>query len=267
MLALALWTVRELQTSRMIPSSLQPIRETNRKGIKTMKFEDYLKNPKLAVATEIYNAKCNSPEEMMELMDAINNERDQFEGDIRKFNICLHNISYCTGRIETWETAFNKRKEFKESHIGKLIEFFISNNNEDAFKAIETEIEASGNPFEVSFREGEDSMRARGVKGEIFGVPASDYFHVGYTQTFYRINYYDIDSDIAYAKKQMDMWQTELQACLDEKHIMCGLHDIEAINLLEEKFNHNDPFKWSDFINDSDYYGIDYEEDYNEYED
>jgi hypothetical protein len=50
-----------------------------------MKFEDYLKNPELAVATEIYNAKCNSPEEMMELLAATQNQAEEFDKEISEF--------------------------------------------------------------------------------------------------------------------------------------------------------------------------------------
>lgn len=50
-----------------------------------MKFADYIINPKLAVATEVYNAKCNSPEEMMKLLEATQNQAEEFNEEISKF--------------------------------------------------------------------------------------------------------------------------------------------------------------------------------------
>lgn len=227
-----------------------------------MKLTKYIKDPEWAVADEIFNAKFESMPDVIDLIRKIDKEKVEFDNAIYQFNRTVHNTKVCLSLIARAEEDLKKRKAFKESHIGKLIQTFIENNTNENLNTIKREIESS-NEFSVYI-----VPEWKPGQGErMYGVPQEAYFHVGYTNTFYPFDNWDIDEDIESTEMEIKNAKDDLNKCLAVKDELYEKYDMVSFAILFDRFEkENGPLEadskwanWSMFVDDDDY---DDDEDY-----
>lgn len=231
-----------------------------------MQLIDYIKYKEIAVATEIYNAKFNSVEDVAALMKKIAEEKADYNGVINKFKTTLYNIKVYMSKLVKRQEDLEKFKRFKNSYIASLLEQFINNNTEDNLEAIKKAIEES-NEFGVHL-----IPEWKPGNGErMYGTPSCAYFHIDYTHTYYTYNTWDIDKDISNAEKGVKLYEEDVQEWIIKKEQMYDEYGIDTLILLFEEFEKdNGPliaeegWWFRDIIyEDDDYEDDDYEDDEN----
>lgn len=196
-----------------------------------MQLKDYIEDNDFAVATEIYNAKFNSVEDVVVLMQKIADEKAKFNDIICEFNHTLYNIKVCLSNLVYYKQRLKSFYEFKNSHIANLIEAFIANNTENGLHAIKEDIERS-NDFDIhiipKWKQG-DGERA-------YGCTYNEYFHIGYTDTYYTFDDWDINEDIQNVQNDIEECEENIQKWLDKKKQMYDEYGFDALILVFSKF-------------------------------
>ena len=196
-----------------------------------MKLIDYIKDVKMATATEIFNAKFKTAEDVAEFLDKLNQEKLQHGAVVKEFNETLYNIKVCLSHIAMRKEQLRKLQEFKVSHIANLIDAFTKNNTDEALDAIRNEISES-NPFGVSvLREWQKGDRERA-----YGLPMCACIVVHYADTFYRYDNFDIDNDIKNAERRVAEAEHDIVEWIEKKSKMYDEHGFDALSLLFDKF-------------------------------
>lgn len=196
-----------------------------------MQLIDYIKDKEIAVATEIYNAKFKSVEDVVAMMKQITEEKENFNGIINEFNTTLYNIKVCLSKLAKRQEDVEKFNRFKNSYIAGLLEQFINNNTEDNLEAIKKAIEQS-NEFGVHL-----IPEWKPGKGErMYGTPSCAYFHIDYTNTYYTYNNWDIDKDVSNAEKGVKLYEEDVQNWIGKKEQMYDEYGFDALTLLFEEF-------------------------------
>ena len=224
-----------------------------------MNFFDYIKNKDLAVASEIYNAKFNSVDDVSSLLNKIKEEESNFDNIIDEFMCTLYNIKVCLSRIAFNKDKLNRLIEFENSHIARLIKDFVSQNTEDKLNTIKSELENS-NDFRIRIV---DKWKPGGGE-RMYGIPYSDFFNVGYTGTFYRFDKFDVDKDIQSVKNYIVGDEAEIQTYIENKNRMYDEYGMKPLMLIFSMFERDNGLtpddKWKDKDTIDHYY--DNEEDY-----
>ena len=196
-----------------------------------MNLAEYIKDPEWAAAREIFNAKFESIVDAIDLMRKINEEKAKFNAIIYQFNKTIYNTKVCLSLIALEEENLRKRKSFKESHIAKLIQTFIENNTNENLDAIKKEIELS-NEFDIHI-----IPEWKPGNGErMYGVPQNAHFAIGYTNTFYPFDHWDIDEDIANTETEIENAKDDLNECLSVKDELYDKYGITPFAILLERF-------------------------------
>lgn len=193
-----------------------------------MKLIDYMRDPNVAEATEIYNAKFNSVEDVIALQKQISEEKAEFNVIIGKLNTILYNIKVGMSKIAYDTNRQTKLEEFKDSDIGKLIQTFIENNTPENMDAIRKSIEQSNDFGVVIVPEWKPGDGER-----MYGVPSCAHIHVGYTNTFYRFDNWDIDNDIQNIEDDIAETESAMSEFFKEKDEM---HDKYGLDVLMQAF-------------------------------
>lgn len=184
-----------------------------------MTLKDYVENPQLAIAREIYNNKCNSFEEFVSFLRRIDEEMYKLTETMEQITIMFYGIKGSAERAEYCENQHRKLNEFAQSRIGSLITEYTNNSTEELFNEIKKEIEVTGNPF--------------GVK--LLGIGEGLELYLGDKEPYHITGDYNIDKAIDDAKDDAAFWRKEEQECIDERENMYNTHDPEVLTLLFEK--------------------------------
>lgn len=196
-----------------------------------MELFDYIKNKDLAVATEIYNAKFESVEDVATLMNKIAEEKIKFNDIIREFNSTLHNIKVSISRLASSQERLKRFNEFKNSHIASLIQSFIENNTDDGLNAIKKEIEKSNN-FGIHII----PAWKHGDGERMYGTPFCAYFGIHHTDTYYTFSNWDIDNDIQNVKSDIEEYKADVHKWIQKKEEMYDRYGFSALTKLFSRF-------------------------------
>ena len=189
-----------------------------------MKLKDYIKDKKLAVATEIYNAQFSSVEDAASLMERIADERKEFEAIIREFNIILYNLKVAMSTLNSNTKRLKKFRAFKDSHMAHLIQTFVENNTEENLDALKKEIEPSNEFGIVIVPEWEYKGRERA-----YGCSPEAHIKVGYTHTYYLIGKWDFDKDMQNAEQYWTESYDDVQEFLHQKEEMYDKYGFDVL--------------------------------------
>lgn len=196
-----------------------------------MQLKDYVEDNDFAVATEIYNAKCDSVEDIVVLMQKIAGEKAKFDDIICEFNCTLYNIKVCLSNLVYYKQRLKKFYEFKNSHIANLIEAFIANNTEDGLYTIKEDIKRS-NDFDVHII----PKWKQGDRERAYGFTYNECFHIGYTNTYYTFDNWDINEDIQNVQSHIEECEENIQKWLDKKEQMYDEYGFDALIIVFSKF-------------------------------
>ena len=226
-----------------------------------MKLKDYINNKEYAIANEIYNARFNSVENVMELLANINEEEKKFDDIICEFNCTLYNIKVCISNIAYHKERVKKLNDFKSSRVASLIEMFVANQTEENMFAIKEELEKS-NDFEIYIV----PKWKHGDRERMYGFTYDACFNMTSTQTYYTFDNFDVDTDIKNIMMDIEEWEKNVAKWIDKKQQMYDEHGFDALMPLFSAFEkENGAMKadnaWvrEDIIeNHKDYYEEDY---------
>ena len=165
-----------------------------------MILADYIRDPKMAFASEVFNANASSAEEMANI---INNAHESMKECYNiVFNWYKADASYkrTFNKIEELVNRLNLFFEFKNSKVAFLIEQFIKNNTPEMLAEIKTEIETTNNPFEIEVYETDYDWS----QGELmYGWTDKANFHIGTIDTYYLFTDFDLDEDIKHCEEYL----------------------------------------------------------------
>lgn len=161
-----------------------------------MTFKGYMNDPRLAVATEVFNSNAKSPEEMANAIARAQEMGCVYRRIASRHSKRISALHKSETELACYESELPVMMQFKSSYIAALIADFIKENSEEKFDAIKREIEASGNLFDI----GVVSEWKKGDGERMYGVPFCAFFAVNAINRYYTFSNFDLDKDITNLK-------------------------------------------------------------------
>lgn len=199
-----------------------------------MNLVDYLKDKKLAIATELYNAEVHSVDDVIATLDRIESASLEFFDDIHKCKDAISDIEYLNNMISYQDKRIEAITVFKNSKICGLIKQFIENNTEDGLNEIKNKLNES-NEFGITIVNEWQPNCGKSV----YGVPSGAHFRIKPLELCYPFDKFDIDDDIEnniFRRKNYKRCLKESLKAIDE---FCEKYGREAFDAVETEYNKN----------------------------
>ena len=199
-----------------------------------MNLVDYLKDKKLAIATELYNAEVYSVDDVIATLDRIEKASCEFFCDINDCTEAISDVEHYKYLIVNQNKRIKAIKEFKNSKICGLIKQFIENNTEDGLNEIKNELNKS-NEFGITIVNEWQPNCGKSV----YGVPSGAHFRIKPLELCYPFDKFDIDDDIEnniFRRKNYKRCLKESLKTIDE---FCEKYGHEAFDAVETEYNKN----------------------------
>jgi hypothetical protein len=202
------------------------------KVTRTMTLADYVKNPKRAIAAEIYSAAIQSEAEVISVLDKIEEEALEYCDIISEYNDALYFIYWDNHSVRKYENTVKVLIALKSSKIGDLIRQFVSNNTEDGLEAIKKELEQS-NEFDIRIKD--EWQPGRGERA--YGLPKEACFYIQSVGVFYPFDKFDIDEDIKNNEERVILYKQQLQQSLAQKEELRKKYGFDACDAIESVYD------------------------------
>lgn len=160
---------------------------------------------------EIFNTMPHETmDECFAVVEAINDFREKCRMYDHMIETCDNELAWYQESLERGTKRYTIFENFVSSKTGKLIERFI-NQKDVTFEEIEKEIELSGNPFDIVIHKEDQKF-----DHEVYGVTCAR-FSIKATETFYRLNNYDIEQDMSKCKEYIEEVQQNIERITKRK--------------------------------------------------
>ena len=113
-----------------------------------MTLKDFITDKDLATATDLFNAKAQSPEEMLIAYNKAVSERNAFSDICAKYCSVLIEVNKAMSNVSNAKDGLSRLQKFRESREAELMADYILNKNEDSLAQLNAMI-ATENTWDI----------------------------------------------------------------------------------------------------------------------